>query len=146
VVAWAVVTWSRSLSEAKPPCRGDDWESGAKESDRDLVDTEGGAKANVAHGARSWAEDAELGQQHRRRPPSASMSRRCERTASIPRAAASTMAAYPTSRFARTPSRTKLSGTRLRTAPERSRVHPFAFARLRMAVSERLCGRPIPGR
>ena len=53
----------------------------------------------------------------------------------------------PASRFARTPSRTKLSRTRLRTAPERSRVHPFAFARLRMAVSERLCGaRSRPGR
>jgi hypothetical protein len=32
---------------------------------------------------------------------------------------------------------------RLRTAPERSRVHPFAFARVRMAVSERLGWHPI---
>jgi hypothetical protein len=38
------------------------------------------------------------------------------------------------------------SRTRLRTVPERSRVHPFAFARLRMAVSERLCWRPIQAR
>jgi hypothetical protein len=54
-------------------------------------------------------------------------------TTSTPRAAAaSTMAASegvtPASRFART-LRTKLSRTRLRTAPERSSVHPFAFAR-----------------
>jgi hypothetical protein len=34
----------------------------------------------------------------------------------------------PASRFARTPARTKLSRTRLRTAHERSRGHPFAFA------------------
>jgi hypothetical protein len=52
----------------------------------------------------------------------------------------------PASRFARTPSRTKLSRTRLRTTPERSRVHRFAFARLRMAVSERLRWRPIQAR
>ena len=68
-------------------------------------------------------------------------------TTSTPRAAAaSTMAASegvtPASRFARTLSRTRLSRTRLRTVPERSRVHPFA-SRLRMAVSERLCWRPI---
>ena len=34
-------------------------------------------------------------------------------------------------------------------APHRARevpVHPFAFARLRMAVSERLCWRPIQAR
>jgi hypothetical protein len=93
-------------------------------------------------------EGAELGQRHRRRLP-----RRID-VAPVradhhldPRAAPSTMAAlgrhYPASRFARTPSRTKLSRTRLRTAPERSHVHPFAFARLRMAVSERLCWRLI---
>jgi hypothetical protein len=35
----------------------------------------------------------------------------------------------------------RYSGERLHTAPERSRVHPFAFARLRMAVSERPCWR-----
>jgi hypothetical protein len=52
----------------------------------------------------------------------------------------------PASRFARTPSRAKLLRTRLRAAPEKSRVHPFAFARLRMAVSERLCWRPIQAR
>jgi hypothetical protein len=34
----------------------------------------------------------------------------------------------PASRLARTSSRTKLSRTRLRTAPERPRVHPFALA------------------
>jgi hypothetical protein len=55
-------------------------------------------------------------------------------------------AVTPTSSFARTPARTKLSRTRLRTAPERSRVHPFAFAPLGMAVSERLCWRPIQAR
>jgi hypothetical protein len=37
-----------------------------------------------------------------------------------------------------TAARTKLSQTRLRTAPERSRVHPVAFARLRMTVSDHL--------
>ena len=52
----------------------------------------------------------------------------------------------PATRFARTSSQIKLSRTRLRPAPERSRVHPFAFARLRMAVSERLCWRPIQAR
>ena len=52
----------------------------------------------------------------------------------------------PASGFARTPLRTKLSRTGLRTASEGSRVHPFAFAHLRMAVSERLCWRPIQAR
>ena len=76
------------------------------------------------------------------------MSRQCDQTTStrrhiddgglgaLPRRAGSREA----------PARTKLSRTRLRTAPERSRVHPFAFARLRMAVSERLCWRRIQAR
>jgi len=34
----------------------------------------------------------------------------------------------------------------LRTAPEKSRVRPFAFARLRIAVSLRPCWRPIQAR
>ena len=39
-----------------------------------------------------------------------------------------------------------LSRTPLRTAPERSRVPPVAFVRLRMAVSDRLRRRPIQAR
>ena len=81
--------------------------------------------------------DAALGQQHRRRPPpSASMSRRCERTTSTPRAtAASTMTASegvtPASRFARTSSR-----TRLRTAPDQTAFDPGG---------QQFCQRDQPG-
>ena len=110
--------------------------------------THGGAKANVAHGARSWAEDAELGHQHRRRPGridvapvrtyhlDAARRRRIDDSGLGRR--------YPGEQVRANPSRTKLSRTRLRTAPERSRVHPFAFARLRMAVSEAVLA-PDPG-
>ena len=66
------------------------------------------------------------------------------------RAAASTMTAIGT-RYrgragSREPPRNQTFTNPLRTAPERSRVHPFAFARLRMAVSERLFWRPIQAR
>jgi hypothetical protein len=81
---------------------------------------------------------------------SASMSRRCERP---PRPRAPPHRRWrPRKALLRRagsrepPAQTTLSRTRLRTAPERSRVHPFAFARLRMAVSERLCRRPIQAR
>jgi hypothetical protein len=80
---------------------------------------------------------------------SASMSHRCERPTSTPRAAASTMAAserYLGGQVRANRLANQTFANRLRTAPERSRVHPFACAHLRMAVSERLCWRPIYAR
>jgi hypothetical protein len=78
------------------------------------------------------------------------MSRRCERTREAARRRRIDDGAlgrrYPGEQV-RANLANQTFANRLRTAPERSRVYPFAFARLRMAVSERVCWRPIrPGR
>jgi hypothetical protein len=52
----------------------------------------------------------------------------------------------PASSFARTPLANQTIANPAPHGAREARVHPFAFARLRMAVSERLCWRPIQPR